>query len=75
MNGEEGFQLVPTTFTIEVSRKALVEMIIINELPFGFVEGYRFQRYSATLQLKLQIRDIPSCQNVARDVIVIYGVE
>ena len=28
MNGEEEFQLVPTAFTVEASRKALAEMII-----------------------------------------------
>ena len=50
-------------------------MIIIDELPFRFVEGYGFQRSSTTLQPKLQIRDIPSCQTVVRDVIGIYGVE
>ena len=50
-------------------------MIIIDELPFRFVEGYEFQRYSTTLQPKLQIRDIQSRQTVARDVIDIYGVE
>ena len=75
MNGEEGFQLVPTAFTVETSRKALAEIIIINELPFRFVEGYGFQRYSTTLQPKLQIKDISSRQTVARDVISIYGVE
>ncbi|XP_030936671.1 zinc finger BED domain-containing protein RICESLEEPER 2-like [Quercus lobata] len=75
MDGEEGFQLVPTTFTVEASRKALAEMDIIDELPFRFVEGYGFQRYATTLQPKLRIRDIPSRQTVARDVIGIYGVE
>ncbi|XP_050290476.1 zinc finger BED domain-containing protein RICESLEEPER 2-like [Quercus robur] len=75
MNGEEGFKLVPTAFTVEASRKALAEMIIIDELPFRFVEGYGFQKYSTTLQPKLQIRDFPSRQTVARDVISIYGVE
>ncbi|KAL0005989.1 hypothetical protein SO802_013550 [Lithocarpus litseifolius] len=74
MNGEEGFQLVPTAFTVEASRKALTEMIIIDGLPFRFVERYGFQKYSTTLQPKLQIRDIPSRQTVARDVIGIYGV-
>ena len=49
-------------------------MIIIDELPFRFVEGYEFQRYSTTLQPKLRIRDIPSHQTVARDVIGIYDV-
>nr|XP_023873759.1 uncharacterized protein LOC111986365 [Quercus suber] len=75
MDGEEGFQLVPTAFTFEASRKAIVEMVIIDELPFRFVEGYGFQRYSTTLQPKLRIRDIPSHQTVTRDVIGIYGVE
>ena len=50
-------------------------MVIIDELPFRFVEGYEFQRYSTTLQLKLRIRDISSRQTVAKDVIDIYGVE
>ena len=75
MDGEEGFQLVPTAFTVEASRKALAEMVIIDELPFRFVERYGFQRYATTLQPKLRIRDIPSRQTVARDVIGIYGVE
>ena len=50
-------------------------MVIIDELPFRFVKGYGFQIYSTTLQPKLRIRDIPSHQTVARDVIGIYGVE
>jgi len=54
---------------------ALAEMIIIDELPFRFVKGYRFQRYSTTLQLKLRIKDISSCQTVVRDVIGINGVK
>ena len=37
MNGEEGFQLVPTVFTVKAARKALAKMIIINELSFRFV--------------------------------------
>ena len=44
-------------------------------MPFRFVEGYGFKRYSTILQPKLQIRDIPSRKTVARDVIGIYGVE
>ena len=34
MDGEEGFQLVPTAFTVEASKRVLAEMIIIDELPF-----------------------------------------
>ena len=54
---------------------ALAEMIIIDELPFRFVKGYGFQRYSTTLQLKLRIKDILSRQTMARDVIGINGVK
>ena len=66
MNGEEGFLLVPIAFTVEASRKALAEMIIIDELPFRFVQGYGFQRYSTILLPKLRIRDILSRQTVLR---------
>ena len=31
--------LVPRTFTNVVSRKVLIEMIILDELPFRFVEN------------------------------------
>ncbi|XP_050248515.1 zinc finger BED domain-containing protein RICESLEEPER 1-like [Quercus robur] len=75
MDGEEGFQLVQTAFTVEASRKALAKMVIIDELPFKFVEGYGFQRYATILQPKLRIRDIPSHQSMAKDVVGIYGVE
>ena len=38
MDKEEGLQLVTTAFTVEASKKALAEMVIIDELPFRFVE-------------------------------------
>ena len=53
MDGEEGFQHVLTAFSVEAFRKALAEMVIIDELPFRFVDWYWFQRYSTTLQPKL----------------------
>ncbi|KAL0002324.1 hypothetical protein SO802_016105 [Lithocarpus litseifolius] len=74
-DGDEGFKLVSTTFSVEASRKALVEMIIIDELPFRCVKGYRFKKYVTTLQSKLRLKDIPSRQTVARDVIGIYNSE
>ena len=64
-----------TTFSVETSRKALAEMIIIDELPFRCVEEYGFKKYVTTLQPKLHLKDIPSCQTMARDVIVIYNSE
>ena len=74
-DGKDGFQLVLTTFSVETSRKALAEMIIIDELPFRCVKGYGFKKYVTTLQPKLHLKDIPSCQTMARDVIVIYNSE
>ena len=41
---EEG-NLVPRTFTNVVGRKALAEMIILDELPFRFVENQGFKRF------------------------------
>ena len=49
-----------TTFSVEASRKALAEMIIIDELPLRCVEGYEFKKYVTTLQPKLRLKDIPS---------------
>ncbi|KAL4619863.1 hypothetical protein ACB092_06G111500 [Castanea dentata] len=69
------FKLVSTTFSVEASRKALAEMIVIDELPFRCVEGYGFKKYVTTLQPKLRLKDIPSRQTVARDVIGIYNSE
>ena len=74
-DGEEEFQLVSTTFTNEASRKALVEMIIIDKLPFRCIKGYEFKKYVTTLQPKLRLKDIPSRQTVARNVIGIYNNE
>ena len=64
-----------TTFIVEASRKALVEMIIIDELPFRCIEGYEFKKYVTTFQLKLRLKDIPSRQTIAKDVIGIYNSE
>nr|XP_023928812.1 zinc finger BED domain-containing protein RICESLEEPER 1-like [Quercus suber] len=74
-DGDEGFKLVSTTFSVEASRKALAEMIIIDELPFRCVKGYGFKKYVTTLQPKLRLKDIPSRQTMARDVIGIYNSE
>ena len=43
MNGEEGFQLVLIAFTVEASRKAFAEMIILDELPFRLLKGMSFK--------------------------------
>ena len=74
-DGEDGFHLVSTSFSVEAARKALAEMVIIDELPFRYVEGYGFKKFVSTLQPKLRLKDIPSRQTVARDVIGIYNSE
>ena len=77
-DGEDGFHLVSTlstSFSVEASRKALAEMIIIDELPFRYVEGYGFKKYVTTLQPKFRLKDISSHQTGARDVIGIYNSE
>ena len=56
-DGEDGFQLVSTSFFIKASRKALAEMIIIDELSFRCIEGYGFKKYVTTLQPKLRLKE------------------
>jgi hypothetical protein len=51
-------------FNIEDCRKALAEMVIVDEMPFKTVEGVGFKRYSKVLQPKFEL---PSRITVARD--------
>jgi hypothetical protein len=53
-------------------RKALVKMVIIDELPFNFVEGKEFRLFSRTLQPRF---DIPSRFTVMRDCLKLYVEE
>jgi hypothetical protein len=71
--GEKGFDLVTTAFTIEAGRKALAEMIILDELPFTFVENYGFRKFVKVLQPKFKI--IPSLKTIAKEVVGIYNIE
>ena len=43
--GESSGRLVPHVFNFEACKKALVEMIILNELSFRFVEGLGSKRF------------------------------
>ena len=65
---EEG-NLVPRTFTNVMGRKVLVEMIILDELPFRFVENQGFIRSCNVFQPNF---NIPSHFTVAKDVSRIY---
>ncbi|CAL5354556.1 unnamed protein product [Camellia sinensis] len=44
-NVEEGVEVVATSFSFEACKRALAEMVIIDELPFRFVEGVGFKRF------------------------------
>ena len=52
------------SYSIEDCRRALAEMVIIDEMSFRSVEGERFKRYSKVLQPRF---DSPSRIIVARD--------
>lgn len=72
-NGNEGFDLVATTFSVDAARNSLVEMIMIDELPFSFVEGIGFKKFCNVLQPKFS--PIPSRFTIARDVVKVYNRE
>jgi hypothetical protein len=60
------------SYSIEDCRKALTEMVIIDEIPFRSIEGEGFRRYSKVLQPRF---DPPSRITVARYCIQRYVEE
>ncbi|XP_019160034.1 PREDICTED: zinc finger BED domain-containing protein RICESLEEPER 2-like [Ipomoea nil] len=59
-------------FNQESIRRALVEMIIINEFPFRFVEGICFRRFIAIACPRFIV---PSKWTISRDILVVYEEE
>ncbi|KAL3347815.1 hypothetical protein AABB24_021455 [Solanum stoloniferum] len=57
-------------FEQEVVRKALVEMIIMDELPFGFVEKEGFKKFMSQAQPLFRI---PSRRTITRDCYALYS--
>lgn len=43
---------MPVTLSIEACRQALTEIIILDELPFRFVEGKGFRKFMFVVCLK-----------------------
>ena len=43
--GESSGKLIPWVFNFKECKKTLVEMIILDELSFRFVEGFGFRKY------------------------------
>ena len=74
--GESGDHSVRTLKAIcydyDECRQTLVKMVIIDELPFNFVEGKRFKLFSRTVQPRF---DIPSSFTVMRDCLKFYVEE
>ena len=48
--GESSGKLVPWVFNFEKCKKALAEMIILDELSFRFVEGFGFRKFMSVTQ-------------------------
>ncbi|XP_028076430.1 zinc finger BED domain-containing protein RICESLEEPER 1-like [Camellia sinensis] len=69
VGGEGVVDGVATSFSVEVARRYIAEMIVIDELPFRFVDGVRFKRFCNVMQPKFKI---PSRYTVARDILDIY---
>lgn len=67
-----GSTLKPHTYNYEECRKALAEMVIIDEHPFRIVEGQGFVKYTKCLEPRFVL---PSRWTVARDCSKIYREE
>ncbi|KAG6631959.1 hypothetical protein CIPAW_13G125100 [Carya illinoinensis] len=63
--GSGGGGLVPISFSVEACRQALTEMIIVDELPFRFVEGEGFRKFMLVVCPKWV--GIPSRWTIAKD--------
>ncbi|TYK30514.1 zinc finger BED domain-containing protein RICESLEEPER 3-like [Cucumis melo var. makuwa] len=71
--GDNSSQLVCESFSLDGCRDALVEMIIVDELPFKFVEGKGFKKFVDKLTCGNHTRFVvPSRFTVARDVLKLY---
>ncbi|KAA0046350.1 zinc finger BED domain-containing protein RICESLEEPER 2-like [Cucumis melo var. makuwa] len=67
-------QLVCESFSLDGCRDALVEMIIVDELPFKFVEGKGFKKLVDKLTCRNHTRFVvPSRFTVARDVLKLWN--
>ncbi|KAL9170582.1 hypothetical protein ABFS82_04G154100 [Erythranthe guttata] len=68
-NDASSITLKFVSYSYEECRLKLVEMVILDELPFKIVEGEGFKRYSACLQPRFTL---PSRITIARDCMKLY---
>ena len=59
-------------YNYDECRQALLKMVIIDELPFNFVEGRGFKLFARTMQPRF---DIPSHFTIMRDCLKLYVEE
>ncbi|KAK3212241.1 hypothetical protein Dsin_016947 [Dipteronia sinensis] len=69
MTKNGGSNLVAVGFNKEACRKACMRMIILDELPFSFVEGEGFREFCSVACPKF---GPPSRRAVARDIYQLY---
>ncbi|KAG7943234.1 hypothetical protein I3843_15G028400 [Carya illinoinensis] len=62
--------LVSIAFSVEACRAALADMLVIDELPFKFVEGEGFKKFMLVVQPRWN--GIPSRVTVAKDIFKLY---
>jgi len=60
------------SYNYDECRQALAKMVIIDELPFNFVEGRGFKLFTRTMQPRF---DIPSHFTIMRDYLKLYVEE
>ncbi|KAG6625089.1 hypothetical protein CIPAW_16G071900 [Carya illinoinensis] len=73
VGGSGSGELVSIAFSVDACRQSLAEMIILDELPFRFVEGEGFKKFMLTVCPKWVT--IPSRVTVAKDCFSVYTRE
>ncbi|KAF7152365.1 hypothetical protein RHSIM_Rhsim01G0167900 [Rhododendron simsii] len=71
-NGETSANLVPVAFSADACKRALARMIIIDELPFSFVEGEGFRDFITVVQ---PMWNPPRRLAMAKQIMVMYEDE
>ena len=62
--GADSNSLIAVSYNESICREALARMIIVDELPFKFVEHEGFRNYSGVLQPRFTV---PTHTTIARD--------
>ena len=70
---DEGVDVVATISNFDSCKRAFAEMVVIDELPFRFVEGVGFRRFCNVMQPKFT--PIPSRHHISREMLSILKKE